>query len=385
MSEELLRRIAELEQEKRVLTGAVRLLHRVAKLVRNSLELEPTVYAILTGTTAGEGLAMNRAMLFLHEDGVLRGVGAVGPRDRDEADRVWRSIEKEAPNLLQLYDAGLAQLRRRSELPLDTKVRTLEVDPEGDSPVAVAFRTGRMVVGGDDDLDGLLDLPTGITAPLRSPDGALGALFADNRFTGRTIHQTTQLVLSLVADQASNALVAARTFEKVSERARIDALTGLPHHGSLMQSLGELLSARHSRAGALGLIMVDVDDFKHVNDTYGHPVGDALLAQLAARLRAVVRHPEHVYRYGGEELTVLVPDGDARTTAGVAERIRDAVGSRAFSVGAREPIPVTCSLGVASSPTHASDSDALICAADDALLTAKRNGKNRVELAPSRA
>ena len=93
--------VRRLRDENRALSKAVRLLHRVARLVRASSERDATVYAILTGTTAGVGLGFNRAMLFeAARDGrTLHGVGGVGPRDRAEADRVWRSIREEAPEL----------------------------------------------------------------------------------------------------------------------------------------------------------------------------------------------------------------------------------------------------------------------------------------------
>ncbi len=372
VSADLEERLARIEEERRALEDAVRLLHRVSNLVRSSLELEPTIYAILTGATAGEGLGLNRAMLFLEEGGALRGAGAVGPRDDEEADRVWRAIAAEKPGLEQLYDAGLAAVGRETR-PLDAQVRAQVVDPGGDSPVALAFRSGRLVVGeGSDDLDGLLHLPTGVAAPLRGPGGPFGVLFADNRFTGRTLDDAPRLVLSMVADHAAQALAAARTFEKVSRSARTDALTGLPHHGALMEALGELVAE-----GPLGLVMIDVDDFKQINDTHGHPVGDAILARFASRLQSVVRRPDHVYRYGGEEFSVLVPGADASATAEVAERIREQIAAHRFPVSGGASLAVTCSLGIAAAPEHAGSASELVKQADEALLAAKRGGKNR--------
>lgn len=376
VAEDLEARLARTEAERRALEDAVRLLHRVSALVRSSLELEPTIYAILTGATAGEGLGLNRAMLFLEEGGKLVGAGAVGPKDEEEADRVWRAIAKEKPGLEQLYDAGLAMVGRENR-PLDAQVRAQVVDPAADSPVALAFRKGRLVVGeGADDLGGLLHLPTGVAAPLRGPNGPFGVLFADNRFTGRTLEDAPRLVLSMVADHAAQALAVARTFEEVSRSARTDALTGLPHHGALMEALGELVGE-----GPLGLVMIDVDDFKQINDTHGHPVGDAILARFASRLQSVVRRPEHVYRYGGEEFSVLVPGANAAATAEVAERIREQIAAHRFPVPGGEPLPVTCSLGVAAAPTHGATASALVKRADEALLAAKRAGKNRCAVA----
>ncbi|MEO7331238.1 MAG: hypothetical protein ABI193_21865, partial [Minicystis sp.] len=95
-------RLYRLEQEVASLRGAIGLLHRISTLVGAAIEVEPTCYAILTGVTAGVGLGLNRAMLFLLDGAdrlVLRGLGAIGPADAEEADRVWRSIEAESPDL----------------------------------------------------------------------------------------------------------------------------------------------------------------------------------------------------------------------------------------------------------------------------------------------
>jgi two-component system, cell cycle response regulator len=129
------------------------------------------------------------------------------------------------------------------------------------------------------------------------------------------------------------------------------------------------------------VVMVDLDDFKRVNDTLGHLAGDALLAGVAARLRAVVRNDEAPYRYGGEEFTVILPSADRGAAAVVGERLRAAVGSKTFEVGCSSPIQVTCSVGVASLPEDGKDAQSVVAAADDALLEAKARGKNRVCLA----
>src|SRR5688500_18486219 len=104
--------LAALERENLALRRAIALLHEISNLVRAAQELEPTCYALLTGVTAGVGLGMNRAAIFLVDDtdgGALRGMAAVGPSDREEADRVWKSIEKDGPDLETLYEAGLIE------------------------------------------------------------------------------------------------------------------------------------------------------------------------------------------------------------------------------------------------------------------------------------
>lgn len=378
--------IAALERENAALRRAIALLHRVANLSRESLELRSVCYATLTGVTAGVGLGLNRAMLFLVERGDaesssasvprrLHGVAAVGPNDPQEADRVWKSIAAEAPDLRALYEAG--QRARAEPAALDRRVRECEVDIDGDSAVALALRRLALVVGeGSDDLGGLFDPHTAIAAPLRGRIEVLGVLYGDNRFSGQPIDEFTAQVFAMIADHTAGALENARRFEDVARAARTDALTGLGHHGALMECLGEAVLEAHRSAAPLSVAMIDLDDFKVINDTFGHPLGDRLLVELATRLRRAARSGS-VFRYGGEEFTVLLPGATAEAACAAAERLRTAVGALPVDLGDGVTVTVTCSIGVATMPPL--DTGArLIEAADRALLRAKAAGKNRV-------
>jgi diguanylate cyclase (GGDEF)-like protein len=372
-------RIEQLERENVELRRAVGLLHRVATLVRRSLELEPTCYAILTGVTAGVGLGLNRAMLFLVGDGErrLRGTAAVGPADAEEADRVWRQIEADAPDLDTLYQSGLA--RRDEPGPLDRRVRSMSVAVDDDNPVALCLRRSAIVrAEGSEDLDGLLDLETCVAVPLHGEHGLVGVLYGDNRFSGRQIDDDTEQVLQLVADHAGRAIESAHAFERVARQARTDALTGLGHHGAMMGAIASAIDEAQASGRSLGLAMIDLDDFKRINDTHGHLVGDALLAGVAARLRDVVRADAGVYRYGGEEFAVLLPGVAVDELTAVGERLRLAMAERPFPVGSGGSLAITCSVGLASLELTEGEADALIGVADAALLEAKRTGKNRV-------
>ncbi|MBW2535778.1 MAG: sensor domain-containing diguanylate cyclase [Deltaproteobacteria bacterium] len=376
-------RADELARENDSLRRAVTLIHEIAKLVRESLELEPTCYAVLTGVTAGVGLGLNRAMLFFVDESdrrLLRGQAAVGPKDAAEADRVWRSIEAAAPDLQTLHEAGLRQ--QGSPGPLDRWVRETRIDVEGDSPVALALRRGATVRGvGTDDLDGLLHLPTAVAAPLRGRELVRGVLYADNRYTGRQLDPVTELVFSLVADHAGQGIDSAHQYEQVARQARTDALTGLGHHGAMMEAVIAAITSAKADGHKLGLAMLDLDDFKLVNDTIGHLAGDALLAGVAARLRAQVRSGERAFRYGGEEFAVLLPQVDRDALQALGERLRRALGERPYPIGGGRVHSITCSVGLAELGEGRDDARSLIDAADQALLVAKSTGKNRVELA----
>lgn len=373
-------RLVELERENAALRHAVRLLHEVSNLLHGSLEVEAACYAVLTGVTAGVGLGFNRAMLFetcRADRTVLEGTLAVGPADEAEADRVWKQIEAGHDDLRTLYQAGLAV--RDARAPIDRRVRALRLPLDGGSLLAKAVREGRLVHGdeAEDELDGLLDLATGVAAPLRGVNGIVGVLYADNRFTGLRCAPELEHVFAMVADHAGRAVENARRFEGEARAARTDALTGLGHHGALMERLERELVESRASGRPLSLVMIDLDNFKSVNDRFGHVAGDAVIARLSDRLRASLRASELAFRYGGEEFSLVLPGVDAAAAVTIAERIRRAVADEPFAVTTEQVLRVTCSLGVVGLSANMSVLQ-LVDAADQALLQAKRAGKNRV-------
>lgn len=369
-------RLEQLERENAALRHAVLLLHEVSNLLHGSLEVEAACYAVLTGVSAGVGLGFNRAMLFQTSRGdpsVLEGTMAVGPADELEADRVWREIEAGNDDLRTLYQAGL--IARDAHAAIDRQVREVRVALSGRSLLARAMREDRLVQGqaGDDELEGLLDVATGVAAPLKGH----GVLYADNRFTQRRCSPEIAQVFGLVADHAGRALENARRFEREARAARTDALTGLGHHGALMEQLAPAVRDAHALGRPLSLVMIDLDNFKGVNDRLGHLAGDALLAGLAARLRSHLRAPEQAFRYGGEEFSLVLPGTNELAANTVAERIRGVVADEPFPVADGQSLQVTCSLGVVQLRAKMTVLE-LVDAADRALLDAKRSGKNRV-------
>jgi diguanylate cyclase (GGDEF)-like protein len=132
-----------------------------------------------------------------------------------------------------------------------------------------------------------------------------------------------------------------------------------------------------------GLMVIDIDHFKRVNDTYGHAVGDAILAGVARRLELSVRNYDFVFRFGGEEFVVILPESNSRICQGVAERLRLAMESKNFLVDEHD-IHVTISIGVAAfDPGNGVDIETLFESADQALYAAKKNGRNQYLIASS--
>ncbi|MCA3272553.1 MAG: PleD family two-component system response regulator [Roseomonas sp.] len=164
-------------------------------------------------------------------------------------------------------------------------------------------------------------------------------------------------------------------FDRSLELAVTDGLTGLRNRRYVFRHLESLL-----RAGtACGVLMIDVDRFKPLNDYYGHAAGDAALREVAARLREHVRASDIVARYGGEEFLVVMSGAGAEETAVIAERLRVAIGDRPIDLG-QAKLPVTVSIGSALAG-NMTEAEALIAAADVAMYRAKALGRNRVEAA----
>jgi diguanylate cyclase (GGDEF)-like protein len=189
-------------------------------------------------------------------------------------------------------------------------------------------------------------------------------------------------LLDYLAGQAIVSIENASLHATVERQAVTDELTGLANARAFRSILDrEVERSRRFRA-PLGLVMVDLDDFKQVNDRHGHQQGDEVLVSVSAVLRDISRDIDAPARYGGEELAVVLPQTDSSGAAQLAERMRQAVERlRVPRVSGRGSLRVTASFGVASMPESASDRDELVAAADAALYRAKRGGKNRVERA----
>ncbi len=166
---------------------------------------------------------------------------------------------------------------------------------------------------------------------------------------------------------------------KIYRMATTDALTRLCTREYFMQQYSDVfyLSERYQRP--FSLMMVDIDDFKSINDTYGHPMGDLVLEQIGRMVLAVIRHEDFAGRYGGEEFVVVLPETAPEHARNPAERLRRSVESYRFHTGSK-PFSVTISIGIATFPNHGVTMAELIRKADMALYEAKKSGKNAVRV-----
>ena len=177
--------------------------------------------------------------------------------------------------------------------------------------------------------------------------------------------------------------------ETLRTNAMYDSLTGLLNRAAIMDSLGQELDRAARESRPLGVLLCDIDHFKRVNDTWGHPAGDAVLREVAQRLRSSLRSYDKIGRYGGEEFLLVLPACDRCSGVALAERLRHSIEATPVSLGAEmgaEAIAVTASLGIAIADASSQGCmDALIQAADTALYRAKGQGRNRVEIAQPEA
>ncbi|MBN1148166.1 MAG: diguanylate cyclase, partial [Anaerolineales bacterium] len=186
-----------------------------------------------------------------------------------------------------------------------------------------------------------------------------------------------QYLLEMLATYAAIALDNASLFRRIQQLAITDTLTGIFNRRHLF-ALGQREFLRAKRLShSLSVIMLDIDHFKQVNDSYGHAAGDHVLHRLAQLLRSAIREIDIIGRYGGEEFTIILPETNLFTAQEIAERLREHV-NETFQGADSNPISITVSIGVAEIQEDIPDFTALVAQADTAMYSAKQEGRNRV-------
>lgn len=208
--------------------------------------------------------------------------------------------------------------------------------------------------------------------PLTALGEIVGLLHLETA-VGNHTSQADRLYLELLAENVGLAVANLQLRHRLVGMAKRDALTGLMNRRSLDETLNRLVD---EPAAPLACLMIDIDHFKRFNDQFGHDAGDAVMQYVARILSEVVTGRGDVFRFGGEEFTVLLPGSTAADAERIAEQLRQSVESSPLSYRGRLLDPVTISLGISTSPQDGTVSSVLE-RADRALLSAKRNGRNR--------
>jgi two-component system, cell cycle response regulator len=211
-----------------------------------------------------------------------------------------------------------------------------------------------------------------VLIPLMAKNKTVGVVAMEFGHGVQGVERRVVSMLEHFAAHASLALASAWLLEQVQTLASTDALTGVANRRTFEEILDHELSRARRMGESLTLVMLDVDNFKSLNDRYGHVVGDHTLRAVAGALQGESRDFDEVARYGGEEFAVILPGCSSSESIPAAERLRKAIGR------IEDPEKTTASAGVATFPTHCDDSEGLVQAADEALYESKRAGKNRV-------
>jgi diguanylate cyclase (GGDEF)-like protein len=304
----------------------------------------------------------------------------------------------------RLGEAFASNLDRKALLEIAVRTAVDGVDADGGRAMLTADGAEAARFGDLDGLDSVVgqvesesavavepreasaDGASALAHPLRAAAGGevLGVVSVWRR--GGPFSDAERELFHYLAAQAAVSLDNVALHETVQRQAVTDELTGLFNHRRFHEGLrAEVERARRFEQG-LGLVMLDIDNFKQVNDTYGHQVGDRVLAEVARVLRDNSREIDEPARYGGEELAVVLPGTDLEGAYNLAERVRTGVERLDLPLDDGRVLHVTASFGAASMPESANDQSSLIAAADTALYVAKRSGKNRTARAePERA
>jgi len=325
MSKELERRLAERGQERaRVQDSMLRLGEAVASNLNRDALLELIVRTAVDGAGAGAGRAWVRA-----PDGTtMQERSRVG--DMNGLESVVESVESDA-----LRDGS----------PREASVGSANA----------------------------------IAHPLRGTNGGneIVGVVSIGR-SGKPFTPGDRTLFNNLAGQAARSIENVQRHETVTRESVTDELTGLSNRRAFDDALASEIERGKRYGTEVGLVLLDLDGFKSVNDTYGHQQGDIVLREVARVLRETSREIDHPARYGGEELAVVVPGTELEGTFNLAERVRVRIGAlRIPRVDGQGTISITASCGVAAVPPTAADERALLAAADAALYEAKRTGKNK--------
>ena len=373
----------------RMLTANSRQLNvfrEVSFTMQDTLDLDRLLQTILTSVTSGHGLGFNRSIIFFAdvEKNSIYGVMGTGPMNPEDGYHIWEEITRHHYDLQDLIDEKKTDSAHDEQL--NERVRKMTIPLQGDHLFKQTLDSGQPLhiyasITDDPVLRMLhieLQMDECTIFPLHHQGIPYGLLVIDNVVNRKPI--TPQKIDSVrpIAEQASLALHQTTLYQRIETLALRDGLTRLKNHRSFDQDLDVLF--RECEEDELSLIVMDIDHFKHYNDTNGHLAGNELLTQLASVIRRSVPDEQMAYRFGGEEFVVLLPQFDEVEATQVAETIRTAVLRTNFTHGERQPEGrLTLSFGVASKHTlHQQSVEQLIDCADQALYAAKSRGKNQV-------
>ena len=214
-----------------------------------------------------------------------------------------------------------------------------------------------------------------LVLPLVVKDEAIGTFVLASRGRGVFTKKVREM-LGVITNQVAVAVENAKMYKKMEEMATTDGLTNLPNHRTFQNRLSEMLYRAERHGKPLSVVLIDIDKFKVVNDTYGHPVGDMVLKRMAGVLAGSVRKVDLVARYGGEEFVMVLEETDNAGAHLLCERVRTEMAAQLMT-SEQGSFRITISLGIASYPADGQQKKELVDHSDQALYAAKESGRNR--------
>lgn len=360
--------------------------YEITQALRTTLRLDEIFYIILTGITAHQGFGFNRAMLFLLDERTrtIKGVMGIGPFTHREAEKIWNFIEAQKMDLYSLINAYNSIKNAAQKPPLFEVTSSFSVPftEEQGGLLYRAIKNGNVLhltneaaqKQSEDILIKTLHLEEFVIVPLRAKDSIIGVIVADNYVLRNPITKEDIKSLSMFASQAGMAIENSKIYEETLLRSHKDSLTNLWNHGYFQYKLDEEILKLSQKERNLSIMLIDIDDFKKYNDTYGHQIGDLALKQIAELITKNSRSADIACRYGGEEFVIIMLETTKKDAVVNAERLRQTVEKNVFAPSHR----LTVSIGIATAPADSGEKEGLIKKADLCLYKAKQEGKNRV-------
>ncbi len=303
-----------------------------------------------------------------------------------------QALDQVLRNLLGLIDADIAMIAIRPQPQAPRQLLVVRGAAEeigwaelegGDGILGQLVRSPRFTLRShlEDSERGLLEQRLGlhdcVAEPLRSQDRELGVMLVANKH-GEYLDEDVTLC-NVVADQVVLAVDKSMRLAATQREATTDAMTGLYNYRFLVGYLDQQVNVAERASSSLSVLMMDLDHFKEVNDSHGHPVGDRVLRSFAELLLDTIRRSDLAARYGGEEFVVVMANTGREDAHLVAEKIRTAVEEMSVRLDDGGVVRVSVSIGGVNFPDGSAGARNLLDLADRALYSAKRNGRNRVE------
>ncbi len=217
-----------------------------------------------------------------------------------------------------------------------------------------------------------------VITPLICQDRVVGALNLADKLDGDTFSCDDIALIELFGQLVGASIGNIKLFERIHRQATTDGLTGLANHNKFYEVLEKEVWRSRRYGGQISLIMIDIDNLKRINDTYGHRAGDKTIREVGRRIKECIRQIDTAARYGGDEFAVILPNTSLDESVRVAERMSESV-SRTSVVWQREEISLSVSIGLGQYGAECSP-EAITIFSDQALYLAKQAGKNTVRI-----